>query len=89
MSNTPIKQPKTIDELIKILAYNEWAWFQVGGIKHLHHPKDRSTVVSLAESQYAWTEKQANLALSICKRYSTKFEKYGNARLKTRLSYNK
>ena len=22
MSNTPIKQPKTIDELIKILAYN-------------------------------------------------------------------
>ena len=50
MSNTPIKQPKTIDELIKILAYNEWAWFQVGGIKHLHHPKDRSTVVSLAES---------------------------------------
>ncbi len=77
MSNTPIKQPKTIDELMKILAYNEWAWIGVDGIKHLHHPKDRSTVVSLAESQYAWTEKQANLALSICKRYSTKFEKYG------------
>jgi hypothetical protein len=34
-------------------------------------------VRSLAESQYAWTEKQARLALVILKRYLTKFQAHG------------
>jgi hypothetical protein len=34
-------------------------------------------VRSLAESQYAWTEKQAKLALVILKRYLTKFQAHG------------
>jgi hypothetical protein len=41
------------------------------------HPKDYETVRSLAESQYAWTEKQARLALVILKRYLTKFQAHG------------
>ena len=41
------------------------------------HPKDQETVKSLAESQYAWTEKQARLALVILKRYLTKFQAHG------------
>ncbi len=32
---------------------------------------------SLAEAQYAWTEKQAKLALVILKRYLTKFQQHG------------
>jgi hypothetical protein len=34
--------------------------------------------VSLAEAQYPWTEKQAKLALIICKRYATKLESVGH-----------
>ena len=34
-------------------------------------------MISLAESQYAWTQKQARLALVILKRYLTKFQKHG------------
>ena len=41
------------------------------------HPKDHETVKSLAEAQYAWTEKQAKLALVILKRYLTKFQAHG------------
>lgn len=63
---------KTINDLIKILAYNDWAWEDLAP-----HPKDRTTVTSLAEAQYAWTEKQAKLAISLLKRYLTKFEKHG------------
>ena len=69
--------PKTINEALKILAYNDYFWSdplttQKAQIKP--HPKDYETVRSLAESQYAWTEKQARLALVILKRYLTKFQ---------------
>ena len=65
----PKTEPKTINDLIKILAYNDWAWSG-----SMTHPKDKPTTVSLAEAQYPWTEKQAKLALAISKRYATKFE---------------
>ncbi len=72
--------PKTINEALKILAYNDYFWSdpqatQMSRIKP--HPKDYETVRSLAESQYAWTEKQARLALVILKRYLTKFQAHG------------
>ena len=72
--------PKTINEALKILAYNDYFWAdplstQATQIKP--HPKDYDTVRSLAESQYAWTEKQARLALVILKRYLTKFQAHG------------
>jgi len=73
--------PKTINEALKILAYNDYFWANpsmlgnTGAIKP--HPKDHQTVKSLAESQYAWTEKQAKLALVILKRYLTKFQAHG------------
>jgi len=57
--------PKTVNEALKILAYNDYFWANpgmignTGGIKP--HPKDRQTIVSLAESQYAWTENKPNL----------------------------
>ena len=71
--------PKTINEALKILAYNDYFWSdqlitQKSRINP--HPKDYETVRSLAESQYAWTEKQARLALVILKRYLTKFQAY-------------
>ena len=72
--------PKTINEAIKILAYNDYFWHSVGktpNIKINPHPKDLETVKSLAEAQYAWTEKQAKLALMILKRYLTKFQSHG------------
>ena len=73
--------PKTINEALKILAYNDYFWANssvlgnTGAIKP--HPKDHQTVRSLAESQYPWTEKQGKLALVILKRYLTKFQAYG------------
>ena len=73
--------PKTVNEAIKILAYNDYFWANsstmgnTGAIKP--HPKDQQTVRSLAESQYAWTEKQAKLGLMILKRYLTKFQAHG------------
>ena len=73
--------PKTINEAIKILAYNEYFWHTPGNkLNHRHinpHEKDMQTVKSLAEAQYAWTEKQAKLAVVILKRYLTKFQKHG------------
>ncbi len=69
--------PKTINEALKILAYNDFFWGDPNIPKINPHPKDRSTVISLAESQYAWTQKQARLALVILKRYLTKFQKHG------------
>ena len=68
--------PKTINEALKILAYNDY--FYVDSLKtriNAHH-KDRETVTSLAEAQYPWTEKQAKLAVVILKRYLTKFQKH-------------
>ncbi len=69
--------PKTINEALKILAYNEYFWSdpQMSHIKP--HPKDLQTVKSLAEAQYVWTEKQGKLALVILKRYLTKFQAHG------------
>ena len=69
--------PKTVNEALKILAYNDFFWPEATSAKINPHPKDRSTVISLAESQYAWTEKQARLALMILKRYLTKFQAHG------------
>ena len=66
--------PKTINEAIKILAYNEWAW-TIGSVAP--HSMDRKTITSLAEAQYPWTERQAKLATFFVKRYLTKFLKYG------------
>ena len=72
--------PKTINEALKILAYNDYFWSDPLSTQKTQikpHPKDYETVRSLAESQYAWTEKQARLALVILKRYLTKFQAYG------------
>jgi hypothetical protein len=72
--------PKTINEALKILAYNDYFWTDPLSTQKTHikpHPKDYETVRSLAESQYAWTEKQARLALVILKRYLTKFQAHG------------
>ena len=73
--------PKTVNEALKILAYNDYFWANpsiIGNTAIIKpHPKDQQTVRSLAESQYAWTEKQARLALVILKRYLTKFQAYG------------
>ena len=72
--------PKTINEAVKILAYNDYFWAdgpKTPNTKVNPHPKDLDTVQSLAEAQYAWTEKQAKLAVVILKRYLTKFQKHG------------
>tara|TARA_R110002012_G_scaffold136235_2_gene290480 strand:- start:1385 stop:2734 length:1350 start_codon:yes stop_codon:yes gene_type:complete len=72
--------PKTINEALKILAYNDYFWSDPLSTQKTQikpHPKDYETVRSLAESQYAWTEKQARLALVILKRYLTKFQTHG------------
>jgi len=66
--------PKTINEALKILAYNDYFWPDHRTNQINPHPKDRETVRSLAESQYAWTEKQARLAVVILKRYLSKFQ---------------
>jgi len=69
--------PKTVNEALKILAYNDYLWAEAPNTKIKPHPKDHETVRSLAESQYAWTEKQAKLALVLLKRYLTKFQAHG------------
>ena len=81
MTNMHTDLPKTINEALKILAYNDYFWANPSMIGNTAvikpHPKDHETVRSLAESQYAWTEKQARLALVILKRYLTKFQAHG------------
>lgn len=76
---TDNNMPGTVNEAIKILAYNDWAWApdQTIGTNIAPHHKDRPTVQSLAESQYPWTEKQGLLAVAILKRYLTKFDTVG------------
>ena len=72
--------PKTINEALKILAYNDYFWHHGPKTPNAMinaHPKDYETVKSLAEAQYAWTEKQAKLAVVILKRYLTKFQSHG------------
>ena len=69
MDNMHTDLPKTINEALKILAYNDYFWANpsmlgnTGVIKP--HPKDKETVRSLTEANYAWTEKQAKLAVVI------------------------
>ena len=81
MDNMHTDLPKTINEALKILAYNDYFWANPSMIGNTAvikpHPKDHETVRSLAESQYAWTEKQAKLALVLLKRYLTKFQAHG------------
>ena len=80
MDNMHTDLPKTINEALKILAYNDYFWSDTSNpakLKIKPHRKDFETVKSLAESQYAWTEKQARLALVILKRYLTKFQAHG------------
>ena len=77
MENMHTDLPKTINEALKILAYNDYFWADSQKNHIKPHPKDKATVTSLAESQYTWTEKQARLALVILKRYLTKFQAYG------------
>ena len=73
--------PKTINEALKILAYNDYFWAypsMLGNTAIIKpHPKDHETVRSLAEAQYPWTEKQGKLALVILKRYLSKFQAHG------------
>ena len=76
MENMHTDLPKTINEALKILAYNDYFWTDSQKNHIKPHPKDKATVTSLAESQYTWTEKQARLALVILKRYLTKFQAY-------------
>jgi hypothetical protein len=77
MNNMHTDLPKTINEALKILAYNDYFWSDPQKAHIKPHPKDQETVRSLAESQYVWTEKQARLALVILKRYLTKFQAHG------------
>jgi hypothetical protein len=81
MNNMHTDLPKTVNEALKILAYNDIFWANpsmLGSTTVIKpHPKDHETVKSLAEAQYAWTEKQAKLALVILKRYLTKFQAHG------------
>jgi len=74
---TPTPTPKTINEALNILAYNDF-FYQDPLKSHINpHAKDRDTIKSLADAQYSWTEKQAKLAVIILKRYLTKFQKFG------------
>jgi len=80
MDNMHTDLPKTINEALKILAYNDYFWSDASNPAKMQikpHYKDFETVKSLAEAQYAWTEKQARLALVILKRYLTKFQAHG------------
>ena len=73
---TETKMPKSINEALKILAYNDYFYGDPLKSRIQAHHKDRETVTSLAEAQYPWTEKQAKLAVVILKRYLTKFQKH-------------
>ncbi len=73
---TETKMPKTINEALKILAYNDYFYADSLKTRISPHHKDKETVTSLAEAQYPWTEKQAKLAVVILKRYLSKFQKH-------------
>ena len=73
---TETKMPKSINEALKILAYNDYFYGDPLKSRISAHHKDRETVTSLAEAHYPWTEKQAKLAVVILKRYLTKFQKH-------------
>mgnify|MGYP007000280107 len=55
MTNMHTDLPKTINDALKILAYNDYFWSDASNpakMKIKPHPKDQETVRSLAESQY-------------------------------------
>ena len=63
------KELSTINDIIRLLAYNP----------HLviSDSKDTKVCISLAESTYAWTEKQAGLALRLANKYQAVIKKLG------------
>ena len=73
---TETKMPESINEALKILAYNDYFYADSLKTRISPHHKDKETVTSLAEAQYPWTEKQAKLAVVILKRYLSKFQKH-------------
>ena len=50
MDNMHTDLPKTINEALKILAYNDFLWAQPPSTQIKPHPKDIETVKSLAEA---------------------------------------
>ena len=72
-SNTPLRKIESMEAALRILAYNTGGVFQNSGV----HDKDFKTIQSLADAPYAWTEKQANLAMMFLKRYKTLLDKFG------------
>jgi hypothetical protein len=72
-SNIPLRIIESIEAALRILAYNTGGIFQNSGV----HDKDFKTIQSLADAPYAWTEKQANLAMMFLKRYKTLLNKFG------------
>jgi len=61
-----------IEQAIQILSYNDHWWEGFSP-----HAQDLATIRSLAETPYAYTEKQGKLAVSLLKRYHTLFQKFG------------
>jgi len=72
-SNIPLRTIESMEAALRILAYNTGGIFQNSGV----HDKDFKTIQSLADAPYAWTEKQANLAMMFLKRYKTLLNKFG------------
>lgn len=71
--NTPLIKLESMEATMRILAYNTSA---ADGVS-LVLEKDLKTIHSLAGAPYAWTEKQANLAMMFVKRYKILLEKTG------------
>ena len=63
------KKLETINDIVRLLAYNSHLI--------LGDEKDTKVCVSLAESTYAWTEKQGGLALRIATKYQGVIKKLG------------
>ena len=63
------KKPETINDIVRLLAYNP----------HLviSDSQDTKVCISLAESTYAWTEKQGGLALRLSIKYQGVIQKLG------------
>jgi len=72
-SKIPLRRLESLEAALRVLAYNTGGIFQNSGV----HDKDFKTIQSLADAPYAWTEKQANLAMMFLKRYKTLLDKFG------------
>jgi len=62
--NSQKKTFDTVESVIRLLAYNNDSLFQNALLEQEH-----KTIMSLASSQYAWTEKQGKLAVFLLKKY--------------------